>query len=167
MGGNPPIRRTGSRLWDRKTGVTPAADAVIDRRNRTSGSRQAPPQQFEIIPDCLRMDFCTRAAASLDKFLSIARRSFSPNIACGLCTEEILPDCFATPRPSGFLPLDQPTSDAVTLRHHERLARPSGSESGGEMPPHGSGGSRVDLEVVASRREDAAGDEAHHDRIRR
>lgn len=135
--------------------------------NRTSGSRQAPPRQFEIIPDCPRMDFCTRAAASVDKFLSITRRRFSPNLACGLCTKEIASTCFATPRPSGFLPLDQSRSEAVTLRRHERLTRPSGNESGVEMPPHRSRGSLADLEVVARRREDAVGDEAHHDRIRR
>lgn len=95
---------------------------------RTHEHRLFPPQQFEIILGCTRVDFCTHASRSVDKFLPIAYRRRSSYSACELCTGEIDATCSTALWHCNFLPLDQPKNNAVPVDGNGRPAQPPGDK---------------------------------------
>lgn len=135
--------------------------------NRMREHRRFHPRQFEIIPDCARVVFCTHASRSVDKFF--ADRLSTRLVTVSLSTVHRENGCRSLrhPRSRDFLPLDQPKSNAVPRDGNERPAQPPGSKRRLGLPTTARvAGSWADLVKVTSEREDAVVDEAHRNRIR-
>lgn len=122
--GNPPIRRTGSRLWDRRIHFLITRALAFGRQSRSVATAVA---VFGIAGSSSKSSwiagewiFVLVIPRPWTTFYRSPAGMFRTNSACGLCAEAIVPDCVSTRRPPDFLPLDQPSRRTVALASRQK-----------------------------------------------
>lgn len=168
MGGNPWIRRRGSRLWDPKTGRATLLPPVIDQPNgsvaflhsSSKSSGTAREWFFVLARPRLRTNYCRSPVTLLAKF---SLWTVPGGIRAGAV--------FHPYAPSVFLPLKpRPGSFAVAAAGNEgpipRPEKQTGCRKAiAQRVPWDDLAQFID--IVASQREDAVGAEAHRNRFPR
>lgn len=135
--------------------------------DRTREHHRFHPQQFEIILDCARVDFCTHASRSVDKFFAnrlsttldiFSLRTVRRGNGCSLLRRPEVPQLstFGSTEEQCCAPGWQREASTAFLKQASASSLSSAQVAG----------SWADLVGVTSEREDAVADEAHRNRIR-
>lgn len=167
--GNPPIRRTGSRLWDRRIHFLITRALAFGRQSRSTATAVA---VFGIAGSSSKSSwiagewiFVLVIPRPWTTFLPVANRHVSNKFSLWTVRRGNRPGLRVHAAASRFSTFGPTEPSHCGSGKPPKAARPTASDRHGELPSAQVAGSRTDPKIVPIRRENPVYDEAHRRQI--